>query len=98
MTTSTRPSESYAMKVVPDSMLWLSYATHQDGPRHAALNRCIRQRVRLLTSTYIIGEVQRILADKFAKPQRFCPPRIAENLADGNGGEAPCGNSPLRCR
>jgi putative PIN family toxin of toxin-antitoxin system len=59
------------MKVVPDSMLWVSYVTHRDGPRHAALNRSADQRVRLFTSKYIIEEVERILTDKFEKPRRF---------------------------
>src|SRR4051812_19171707 len=59
------------MKAVPDSMLWVSYLTHQDGPRHAALNRAVRQRVRLLTSKFIMDEVERVLTDKFEKPRRF---------------------------
>src|SRR5260370_191198 len=59
------------MKAVPDSMLWVSFATHRDGPRRATLSRAARQRVRLLTSNYILGEVERILLDKFKKPRRF---------------------------
>src|SRR5262245_923345 len=45
------------MKAVPDSMLWVSYVTHRDGPRHEALDRAVRQRIRLLTSQYILGEL-----------------------------------------
>lgn len=59
------------MKAVPDSMLWVSYATHRDGPRHAALNRAVDQRVRLVTSRYIMDEVERILTEKSQKPRRF---------------------------
>ena len=59
------------MKAVPDSMLWVSYVTHIDGPRHAAIDRAHKQRVRLLTSPYILDEVERILTDKFAKPSRY---------------------------
>ena len=59
------------MKAVPDSMMWVSYVTHRDGSRHAALDRAFDQRVRLLTSKYILDEVERILTDKFGKPRRF---------------------------
>src|SRR5262245_65806465 len=59
------------MKAVPDSMLWVSYVTHGDGPRHEALDRAVRHRVRLLTSQYILGEVERVLTEKFEKPRRF---------------------------
>ncbi len=84
------------MKVVPDSMLWVSYVTHRDGPRHAALNRSADQRVRLFTSKYIIEEVERILTDKFERPRRFVQLALQKILRMATEVELP--NAPAHPR
>src|SRR5437868_15271804 len=71
MTTSTRPSGSCAMKVVPDTMLWVSYSTYADGPRARIIDRALRSRVRRFTSEYILDEVERVLGDRQDLPRSF---------------------------
>jgi len=59
------------MKVVPDTMMWVSYATRADGPRARAIDRALQGRVRLFTSEYILEEVERVLADYQELPRSF---------------------------
>src|SRR5262245_58530691 len=59
------------MKLVPDTMMWVSYATHEDGPRAQALDRSLRHRARLFTSEYILAEVEHVLSDIQELPQSF---------------------------
>jgi len=59
------------MKVVPDTMMWVSYATHADGARARAVDRALRSRVRLFTSEYILDEVERVLGEYQALPRSF---------------------------
>jgi uncharacterized protein len=72
------------MKVVPDTMMWVSYATHADGPRAKALDRALRSRVRLFTSEYILDEVQRVLRDyqKLPRPFVLRTARVIRRLAE----------------
>lgn len=71
MKTSTKGFVGSAMKAVPDSMLWVSYAANPEGSRRQAINRAIRNRVRLLTSAHILNEVGRVLSEAFGKSPRF---------------------------
>jgi hypothetical protein len=59
------------VKIVPDTVLWVSYATHVDGARSRAIERAIRHRVRLFTSEYILAEVERVLCEKLGQPRRL---------------------------
>lgn len=59
------------MKVVPDSMLRVSYAANPEGARRRAIDRALDHRVRLITSAYILNEVTRTLVEDFAKRPRF---------------------------
>jgi uncharacterized protein len=72
------------MKVVPDTMMWVSYATHADGPRAQALDRALRSRVRLFTSEYILDEVRRVLDEyqKLPRPFVLRTARVLRRLAD----------------
>lgn len=65
------------MKVVPDTVLWVSYATHSDGARSRALERAVRHRVRLFTSEYILDEVERTLCDKLGHTRRLARLTVA---------------------
>ena len=51
------------MKVVPDTMMWVSYSIHADGARARLIDRALQSRVRLFTSEYILDEVERVLRD-----------------------------------
>src|SRR5437773_11287380 len=68
------------MKAVPDSMLWVSYAANPDGPRRRLIARAVRQRVRLLTSAYILNEVARALVEVFGKSPRFATLAVQDIL------------------
>ena len=59
------------MKAVPDTMLWVSYATHADGSRARVIDRALRSRVRLFTSEYILDEVERVLIVRQVLPRSF---------------------------
>jgi putative PIN family toxin of toxin-antitoxin system len=71
------------MKAVLDSMMWVSYSTHADGPRAWVIDRAVRHRVRLFTSEYILGEVRRVLVERFESPERFAgrSARVIRGLA-----------------
>jgi putative PIN family toxin of toxin-antitoxin system len=68
------------MKVVPDSMIWVSYAANPDGPRRQVIDRAVRQRVRLVTSAYILNEVARVLVESFGKSPRFATLAVQDIL------------------
>jgi putative PIN family toxin of toxin-antitoxin system len=59
------------MKVVLDTMMWVSHATHADGPRAQTIDRSVRQRVRLFTSEYILAELERVLGQLQGLPRPF---------------------------
>jgi predicted nucleic acid-binding protein len=59
------------MKVVLDTMMWVSYSTHADGPRARIIDRALQSRVRLFTSAYILDEVERVLGGRQDLPRSF---------------------------
>jgi putative PIN family toxin of toxin-antitoxin system len=65
------------MKVVPDTMMWVSYATHADGARSRAIERAIDFRVRFFTSEYILAEVERTLHEKMGESRKLARLTVA---------------------
>lgn len=59
------------MKVVPDTMLWVSYCTRCTGYRHRILERAFRERVRLFVSPYILEELTSVLTEDLSCSRRF---------------------------
>ena len=49
------------MKVVADTMIWVSYFSDQQSFRHRLLEEAIRCRVRLFVSDYLANELREIL-------------------------------------
>lgn len=49
------------MKVVADTMVWVSYFSDEDSFRHRLIEEAIRQRVRLFVSEYLADELREIL-------------------------------------
>jgi predicted nucleic acid-binding protein len=43
------------VKVVLDTMLWVSYCTRRHGSRHRLIDRALKARVRLFVSDYIVA-------------------------------------------
>ena len=66
------------MKVVLDTMLWVSYCTRRGGSRHRLIDRALRARVRLFVSDYILDELDRVLREDLNQSGRFV------RLATGN--------------
>src|SRR5438874_3622466 len=83
------------MKAVPDTMLWVSYATHRDGPRHRAIERAWRARVRLFTSAYILDELTRVLTDDFGHSPRFAGLAVRAVLRRARPVELPAAVGPF---
>jgi uncharacterized protein len=71
MMTSIGLSHGGDMKIVPDTMMWVSYAITKDGHRHSVLTRAARARVRLITSAYILNELAHVLTEDFGRSRRF---------------------------
>ena len=59
------------MKVVLDSMLWVSYCTHHKGSRHRLIDRALKAKVRLFVSDYILDEVADVLREDLGETARF---------------------------
>ena len=59
------------MKVVFDTMMWVSYSTHADGLRARVIDRALSSRVRLFTSDYILDELERVLGEYQNLPRSF---------------------------
>lgn len=59
------------MKVVLDTMLWVSYCSLKDGYRHRLVERARRQRVRFFVSEYILDELETVLMEDLELSQRF---------------------------
>ena len=59
------------MKVVPDTMLWVSYCTLADGYRHRLITRARRKRVRLFVSAYILDELVQTLVEDLGRSRRY---------------------------
>lgn len=58
------------MKVVLDSMLWVSYLAHGHGSRHRLIERARTARVRFFVSDYILDEVRETLRADFDESRR----------------------------
>ena len=59
------------MKVVLDTMLWVSYCTLKDGYRHRLIERARRKRVRFFVSEYILDELESALIEDLELSTRF---------------------------
>jgi putative PIN family toxin of toxin-antitoxin system len=59
------------MKVVLDTMLWVSYCTRPDGSRHRLIDRALKAKVRLFVSEYILDEVADVLREQLKESTRF---------------------------
>lgn len=53
------------MKVVLDSMLWVSHLVHTRGFRHRVIEQARKARVRFFVSDYIVDEVGDTLLEDF---------------------------------
>lgn len=49
------------MKVVADTMIWVSYFSNERSFRHRLLHEAIRRRVRLFVSGYLSDELRNVL-------------------------------------
>ena len=59
------------MKVVLDTMLWVSYCTRRDGSRHRLIDRALKARVRLFVSDYILDELGDVLREELYESARY---------------------------
>jgi putative PIN family toxin of toxin-antitoxin system len=59
------------MKVVLDTMLWVSYCTRRHGSRHRLIDQALKARVRLFVSDYILDEVADVLREELNETARF---------------------------
>ena len=59
------------MKVVLDSMIWVSYCSLKDGYRHRLIERARVKRVRFFVSEYILNEVETALTEDLELSERF---------------------------
>ncbi len=59
------------MKVVADTMIWISYCTRQQGYWHHLVERARRQRVRFFVSGYILDELADSLIEDLTETRRF---------------------------
>ncbi len=59
------------MKVVLDTMLWVSYCTRREGSRHRLIDRALRARVRVFVSDYILDELADVLREDLNESARY---------------------------
>ena len=59
------------MKVVLDTMLWISYCTRPQGSRHRLIDRAVKARVRVFVSDYILDELAKVLEEDLSENRRF---------------------------
>ncbi len=59
------------MKVVADTMIWVSYCVNPDGIRHRLIETARRNRVRIFVSGYMLDELERTLMDDLGRSRRF---------------------------
>jgi hypothetical protein len=59
------------VKVVADTMLWVSYCTAKSGYRHRLIEAAHSKRVRFFTSDYILGELANTLTVDFEYSPRL---------------------------
>jgi putative PIN family toxin of toxin-antitoxin system len=59
------------MKVVLDTMLWVSYCTRRAGSRHRLIDRALKAKVRLFVSDYILNELADVLREDLNESARY---------------------------
>src|SRR5260370_28717460 len=59
------------MKIVADTMVWVSYCIREDGFFHHVIERACRRRVRIVTSHYILDELTKTLLENLKESRRF---------------------------
>jgi putative PIN family toxin of toxin-antitoxin system len=59
------------VKVVADTMVWVSFCTLEDSYRHRLIQFARRQRVRFLVSEYILTELTTTLVEKLGLSRRY---------------------------
>jgi putative PIN family toxin of toxin-antitoxin system len=59
------------VKVVADTMIWVSFVVTPDGFRHRLIKTARRLRVRLFVSDYILDELERTLTGDLGCTRRF---------------------------
>jgi putative PIN family toxin of toxin-antitoxin system len=59
------------MKVVLDTMLWVSFCTRRKGSRHRLIERAFKAKVRLFVSEYILEELAAVLRDELNENARY---------------------------
>ena len=59
------------MKIVADTMIWVSYCTVRDGYRHSLIESARRRRVRIFVSDYILDEMTETLVEDFGLTRRY---------------------------
>ena len=60
-----------AVKIVADTMLWVSYCSGKTTYRHRLIEKACRQRVRFFVSEFILQELSETLIEGFDQPRRF---------------------------
>jgi hypothetical protein len=59
------------MKIVADTMVWVSYCTLKTGYRHRLIERARRLRVRFFVSDYILHELEETLVEDLGQTKRY---------------------------
>ncbi len=59
------------MKIVVDTMMWVSFTTHPNGFRGRLVEAALERRVRLFVSEYQLDEFCNTLMEHFDLPRRF---------------------------
>ena len=59
------------MKVVVDTMIWVSYTTHPEGFRHLLVEEANRRKVRFFVSEHILDELESTLVADFSRTPRY---------------------------
>jgi uncharacterized protein len=59
------------VKVVLDTMMWVSYCTLKDGYRYQLIERARRRRVRVFVSEYILDELRAALTEDLGRSRRY---------------------------
>lgn len=59
------------MKVVLDTMLWVSYCTRRQGSRHRLIEQAAKVKVRFFVSEYILDELADVLREELQESPRY---------------------------
>jgi len=66
------------MKVVLDTMIWVSYCTRRDGSRHRLVDRALKAGLRFFVSDYILDELADVLLEELNESRRYA--QLARNV------------------